>query len=431
MMKNEIYDLAGIGIGPSNLGLAALCEPIKKLKTIFFDKNCGFNWHTGAMFKNSVLQMHYLKDLATPIDPTNHYTFLAYLASQNRLLQFINRKTDVVSRKEFELYYQWVCSRLDNLLFAKSVSKVWLSNGYFKIRANNTIYTSKHISCGIGQQPSTPSIFEQFTGSKVFHSIDFHHKCKNLELKRKKIVIIGGGQSGAEVFDHLISSPNYSQPAKIYWVSSRINFHPVEDACFNREIYTPFYNLYFQSLPQLSKEIFLRDLQLSGNGIDPNLIDNIYRKLYDLHLYSANLETELLPAHYATSCSPENQYYVIEVKNNLTGKNTFIKADIIICATGFKFVIPAFLKDLISPDEIGNLKGDYSITLSNNSKNKIYIQNGAQKTHGIADPYLSTSAWRNAVIINSLLGENYYNTTPNKPLFAWKNQQLSQQISQY
>ncbi len=35
-MRNEIiYDVAGIGIGPFNLGLAALCNSIKNLKTIF------------------------------------------------------------------------------------------------------------------------------------------------------------------------------------------------------------------------------------------------------------------------------------------------------------------------------------------------------------------------------------------------------------
>lgn len=39
-MKNEIiYDIAGTGIGPFNLGLAALCEPVAGLKQFSLNKN--------------------------------------------------------------------------------------------------------------------------------------------------------------------------------------------------------------------------------------------------------------------------------------------------------------------------------------------------------------------------------------------------------
>ncbi|MFH8467621.1 hypothetical protein [Streptomyces sp. NPDC017991] len=40
--------------------------------------------------------------------------------------------------------------------------------------------------------------------------------------------------------------------------------------------------------------------------------------------------------------------------------------------------------------------------------NRIYIQNGARKSHGVADPGLGLAAWRSAVILNSLLDKEYY-----------------------
>ncbi len=55
-MKTDttIYDIAGIGIGPFNLGLAALSEPIKTLKTIFIEQKPAFSWHEGMLIPGSL-----------------------------------------------------------------------------------------------------------------------------------------------------------------------------------------------------------------------------------------------------------------------------------------------------------------------------------------------------------------------------------------
>lgn len=43
-MTEKIYDLLGVGIGPFNLSLAALIEPISHLETIFLEqKKQNFN----------------------------------------------------------------------------------------------------------------------------------------------------------------------------------------------------------------------------------------------------------------------------------------------------------------------------------------------------------------------------------------------------
>jgi lysine N6-hydroxylase len=40
----------------------------------------------------------------------------------------------------------------------------------------------------------------------------------------------------------------------------------------------------------------------------------------------------------------------------------------------------------------------------------VYVQNGALRSHGVADPNLSLSAWRSAVILNSATGRQVFKT---------------------
>ena len=49
-------DLVGIGIGPFNLSIAALCHDSPKLDVAFYDKKPSFCWHPGMLLPNTFLQ---------------------------------------------------------------------------------------------------------------------------------------------------------------------------------------------------------------------------------------------------------------------------------------------------------------------------------------------------------------------------------------
>ncbi|MBX9770614.1 MAG: hypothetical protein K2X29_04545, partial [Candidatus Obscuribacterales bacterium] len=51
---------------------------------------------------------------------------------------------------------------------------------------------------------------------------------------------------------------------------------------------------------------------------------------------------------------------------------------------------------------------DFSIQWDGPAQNKIYVQNAARHSHGVADPNLSLMAWRSATIINSVAGQDIY-----------------------
>jgi lysine N6-hydroxylase len=63
MMNNNILDFIGIGLGPFNLSLACLSEPVEGLSGVFLDQNPGFDWHTGMMLESAHLQTPFMADL--------------------------------------------------------------------------------------------------------------------------------------------------------------------------------------------------------------------------------------------------------------------------------------------------------------------------------------------------------------------------------
>ncbi len=119
MENNKIYDIIGIGIGPFNLGLAALLEPVESISALFLDQAEGFDWHPGLMLDNATLQVPFMADLVTMADPKSKYSFLNFLKETDRLYKFYIREDFFILRKEYNLYCQWAADQLQSCLFGK------------------------------------------------------------------------------------------------------------------------------------------------------------------------------------------------------------------------------------------------------------------------------------------------------------------------
>ncbi|WP_457811444.1 SidA/IucD/PvdA family monooxygenase [Sinorhizobium meliloti] len=65
------FDLAGIGIGPFNLGLAALLSSHENLSNVFLERKPAFRWHEGLILPGTTLQVPFMADLVTMADPTH------------------------------------------------------------------------------------------------------------------------------------------------------------------------------------------------------------------------------------------------------------------------------------------------------------------------------------------------------------------------
>ncbi|WP_235490655.1 SidA/IucD/PvdA family monooxygenase, partial [Frankia sp. AvcI1] len=81
----DIYDVVGIGFGPSNLSLAVALDEFRVngmgnvFSNIFFERRSSFAWHPSMLLPSATMQISFLKDLVTFRNPTSSFSFVAYL----------------------------------------------------------------------------------------------------------------------------------------------------------------------------------------------------------------------------------------------------------------------------------------------------------------------------------------------------------------
>ncbi|WP_103069463.1 lysine N(6)-hydroxylase/L-ornithine N(5)-oxygenase family protein [Aquimarina sediminis] len=423
-MKTPFYDLIGVGIGPANLSLSALLTPVKEIKSLFLDMKASFIWHEGMLLNGTTLQVSFLKDLVTLVDPTNPFSFLNFLSENKRIYRFSIAGIQEIKRKEFDQYYKWAIRKMNNLVFNDKVISVKFVNGHFIIGTTNNSYYSKNLVIGTGLVPSVPKFEAVYFGDNVFHSSEFLKR--NISYENKKVVIIGGGQSGAEIVNHLINLPDKNVPRRIDWVSKRYNFLPMDDSPFTNELYTPSYSEYFFKLHKENKRRLIKDQKLTSDGISESLLLDIYQKLYEIEVVSdKNKLCYFHPSCELNDIFKEGNRYKIVLNQLLNLEKNVIDADIVILATGYKEKLPDFMESIKgrykNDEQLLETNDDFSLPWYGPDKNKIYVQNGARKIWGVPNPNLSLNAWRAAKIINSILEKEQYRLDGESSVFDWKN----------
>lgn len=422
---SKVYDLGGVGIGPSNLSLAALLtHKVRDIEFAFLDAKPEFRWHPGMLFTEADLQSSFLKDLVTPVDPSNPFSFLCFLAENDRLYQFLNARFPSIKRKEFNQYLSWVSRRLPNLNFNQSVDSIEFDARLqqFFLCTRDRVVRSKNLVLGVGAIPKVPPCASPYLGDSVFHSIEYLKHDVNPSGKR--IAVIGGGQSGAEIFHKLISDI-HDLPQEIYWISSRPNFLHLDDSPFVNEYYTPRYSDYFYRLSRTERERLISEQTLTSDGITEDLLKDIYRWLYQLKfLEGKGNVAKLVPESRLCDVSRRGDAalnLVIQGKHSITA----LDVDLVILATGFEYGLPACFSSLdnklVREDGAVIFGSDFSVQWDGPAENRIYMQNAARLQRGVADPNLALMAWRSAAIANSLAGFSIYKRHESDGLIDWES----------
>ncbi|MCI3227394.1 SidA/IucD/PvdA family monooxygenase, partial [Streptomyces sp. NP-1717] len=119
------HDLVGIGVGPFNLSLAALADGIHGgLAAAFYEQRPAFHWHPGMLLDGATLQVPFLADLVTLVDPASPWSFLNYLRARERLYPFYFAERFHIQRAEYDAYCRWVSEQLPGLHFGHQVDAV-------------------------------------------------------------------------------------------------------------------------------------------------------------------------------------------------------------------------------------------------------------------------------------------------------------------
>lgn len=419
----KILDLAGIGVGPFNLSLAALSAPVTDLCTRFFDQQPKFDWHPGMLLPGSRMQTSFLKDLVTPIDPTSQYSFLSYLVHKGRFYRFLNADFPRVHRNEFADYMAWVAAKLPNLRFDHEIREVFFDPTGFRLCfENGRNLACRNLVVANGLTPAIPSWARQQLGKGLIHSHTFLNT--KMTSKNLRVAIIGGGQSGAEIFLDLISE-RHGEIAEVIWISRRPGLDPLDETAFTNEYFSPGYVRHFHSLPQTLKPALVKAQKLTGDGVSPTTLQELSQSLYEHDFLKSEQRPYRIMTHRdVRRVSKEKDGFQMQMHNGFTHTEESVTADLIILATGYRYAFPRFLgpiADRISRDEEGYplLNQDYSAVFDGPSRYRLYMQNAGRNSHGIADAQLSLAAWRSAVIINSLLGREIYNTDACSSPLQW------------
>lgn len=414
-MEN-IYDFAGIGIGPFNLSLACLAQPIKGLNGVFLDKRDGFNWHPGMLIQDTTLQIPFLADLVTMADPTSPFSFLNYIKEKGRIYSFYIRENFLLLRSEYNQYCQWAVQKLNNLHFNTQVEEVnysgeercYVISSICTTSGKPKIFKAKRIVLGTGTVPYFPSCCQDLTG-KVIHSASYLNHKEKLQAK-KSITVLGSGQSAAEVYYDLLQDIDV-HGYELNWVTRSPRFSPLEYSKLTLELTSPDYVDYFYGLPQHKRDELLKEQQYLYKGINMNLINTIFDTHYTKRLVcdiNVNLRTnsELQKAEFNKSLN----CFDLEFYQHEQGKYFHHSTEALILATGYTYRKPDFISSVSDRIKWDN-KGRYDVNRNysiDKRGSEIFVQNAELHTHGFVTPDLGLGCYRNSILIKEMTGQDHY-----------------------
>lgn len=207
------------------------------------------------------MQISFLKDLATPRDPTSPFSFLNYLFTKGRLQKFINLGTFLPARREYEDYMRWCASHFSravrygteitrvDAVHNEETGKVDRFNVHWIDLATGApgSATARNVIVATGGSPSVPPLFAPFTtgpDARFIHSSQYATSIPGLSASLSPpsststphLVVIGGGQSAAEIYvDLSVRFPL----SKITLLVKDSSLRPSDDSPFVNEIFDP------------------------------------------------------------------------------------------------------------------------------------------------------------------------------------------------
>ncbi|CAM5570770.1 lysine N(6)-hydroxylase/L-ornithine N(5)-oxygenase family protein [Streptomyces pilosus] len=421
-------DLLGIGIGPCNLSLAALADPIPALRTAFYDGCPRFSWHPGLLLDDVTVQVPFLADLVTLADPTSPWTFLNHLRARERLYPFYFAEHFHIRRTEYDAYCRWVADHLPSLRFGHHIDAVRWNARRALFEAEFTRFDAdgraaatgrvlaRNIVLGIGTEPFTPEPLRPLAatpGVPVVHADDYLTHRDTL-LAADHVTVIGTGQSGAEIYLDLLRR----RPAgreRLHWIGRTGAFAPMEYSKLGLEHFTPDHTRYFHALPEPVRDRLVPAQWQLHKGVDAATLAAIHDELYRRTLHGGWPDTVLTPAvHVRAAHRTDRARIELHLEHTHQRTRARLTTDAVVLATGHR---PRSLDRLLGSlephlrrDRAGRPRIDahFRLCLDRAVTGSVYVQNAELHTHGVGAPDLGLAAWRSATILNHVTGRPVY-----------------------
>lgn len=411
-----VVDVAGVGFGPSNLALAIAIEEHNRtvaspdrVTATFLEKQDRFGWHRGMLIPGTTMQVSFLKDLVTQRDACSHYSFLNYLSERGRLTHFINMQSFFPTRLEFHDYLEWAATKVAaSVHYGSEVSDVRWAGDHFEVavpgadpvRARNIVLAS-------GLRAKLPD--GVVTGRRVFHNHGLLDHLRGLPpLRHQRFVVVGAGQSAAEVAAYL--HENYTG-AEVHAVFGKYGYTPADDSPYANRIFDPEAVSEFNRSPEeLRQQLLDYHRGTNYSAVDPPLIDELYRREYSERV-AGRRRLFVHGASEVLGVDASETGVSARVNHRPSQHVRVVECDAIVYATGFR---SASVEDLVGSlarhcvaDEKGRpvVARDYRVLTAPEVQGGVYLQGNTEHTHGLTSTLLSNIAIRSGELVASLAAE--------------------------
>ena len=427
----ERVSVLAIGCGPFNLSLAALASTVDDVDVVVVDSSENFAWHPGLMFEDAKLQVSFLSDLVSLVDPSHPLSFLAYLADVDRLYRFLVREDFFPTRREYEDYLLWAIRKLAGLRWGTTVTEVrWDSDAaVFEVDLvgpdGPVTLLAEHVVVGIGTEPVIPESVHADSPALV-HSSDYLFHRETM-LDSESVTVVGSGQSGAEIFADLLEANLAGGPAVRWWTRTPW-FAPLDFTKLSLEMTTPAYMEYFHTLPESTRDEVRRGHWQFHKGVSADTLARIHDLLYRRELVDDAAPVQLRTGVEIASVEPvgsgapgtpgnpgDPRLRVTGLHAD-TGRAVAHEAEWVVASTGYTERRPTFLgplDGLLARDTQGRLviEANHSVAPAAAGPafaDRLFVANAEHHAFGVSAPNLDIGAVRNAKILNSVLGREAY-----------------------
>ncbi|MGW7288374.1 lysine N(6)-hydroxylase/L-ornithine N(5)-oxygenase family protein [Streptomyces sp. NPDC054847] len=417
-----IHDLIGIGFGPSNVAMAiALSEHnagVDRQEAVtahFFERQPRFGWHRGMLIDDATMQVSFLKDLVTLRNPASEFSFLCYLKSQGRLIDFVNHKNLFPLRVEFHDYFEWAAAKVDDMVsYGHDVVAVRpvVVDGvvqYVDVTARSgtelVVHRARNLVIGTGLRPQMPEGVER--SDRIWHNSDLLARVDGLEkADPTRFIVVGAGQSAAEnvAFLH-----RRFPRAEVCAVFSRYGYSPADDSSFANRIFDPeAVDEFFTAPEEIKRKLIGYHGNTNYSVVDIDLIDDLYRQEYQEKVLGTE-RLRFLKVSRLTDVVETPDKVRTTVESLVTGERTPLDADVVVYATGYRTAdtlgLLGEVQQFCHRDDEGRVRveRDYRVATDPQLRCGIYLQGGTEHTHGITSSLLSNTAVRVGEILGSIL----------------------------
>lgn len=422
--SQEIYDVVGIGFGPSNLSLAIALEEHgasaaqKPVKAHFFERQPRFGWHRNMLLPSATMQISFLKDLATYRDPMSRFSFISYLHASGRLVQFVNNQDFFPTRQEFHQYLEWAAAGVsDRVTYGAEVTSIRPVTEpgartpdllEIEVRGSDgttSAVVTRNVVISTGLVPRLPDGVT--SDEHIWHSSEFLGKFHARDPKDlKNVAVVGAGQSAAEITRFFHDELPHAQVSSII---PSYGYSIADDTPFANEVFDPgaVDDYYFGT--DRARDAFWRYHRNTNYGVvDSDVIRSLYQRSYDeqvrgeqrLHFRNLTRVGEVKRAGSQTR---------VALRSLLDDRTEEVSVDALVFATGYDGLDPARLLGDFDQNFRRDAQGkhrverDYRLVAATDLTCGVYLQGGTEHSHGLSSALLSNIAVRGGEIADSIV----------------------------